>query len=176
MFNYPLASVSRIALADSVLWELERRMVLVYLGRSHSSSEVHGRVIKGLERPGADKSVLEKLRRCAHAGKNALLSGDLKAFGRAMAANTEAQAELHPALVSRHAGQVIELARAYGATGWKVNGAGGEGGSLTILCGPEGEKKRALIRELESAGTGWRVIPTHLARTGLRRWETAGRA
>jgi len=172
MFKYPLASVSQISVPNSLWWELERRLLLVYFGRSHSSSGVHGKVIKRLEQPGADKSVLEKLRRCAHAGKNALYAGDLKAFGNAMIANTDAQAELHPALVSPRAGQIIELARSYGAAGWKVNGAGGDGGSMTILCGPEGGKKRAFIRALESSGTGCRVIPTYLARIGLRRWET----
>jgi D-glycero-alpha-D-manno-heptose-7-phosphate kinase len=172
MFKYPLASVSQLAISNSLWWEIERRLVLVYLGRTHSSSEVHGRVIKKLEKPGSDKSVLEKLRRCAYAGKDALLSGNLKAFGRAMIANTEAQAELHLALVSEPARHVIELARKHGAAGWKVNGAGGEGGSLTVLCGPEGGKKRAFIQELERSGMGCRVIPTYLARIGLRRWET----
>jgi D-glycero-alpha-D-manno-heptose-7-phosphate kinase len=89
-----------------------------------------------------------------------------------MIANTEAQAELHPALVSAQARGVIELARRHGAVGWKVNGAGGEGGSLTILCGPESEKKRAFVKDVQAAGTGCQVIPTYLARMGLRRWET----
>jgi D-glycero-alpha-D-manno-heptose-7-phosphate kinase len=56
--------------------------------------------------------------------------------------------------------------------GWKVNGAGGEGGSLTILCGPEGEKKRAFIDALHELGQGYEMIPTYLSRIGLRRWET----
>jgi D-glycero-alpha-D-manno-heptose-7-phosphate kinase len=172
IFKYPLASVSQITVPNSLWWEIERRLLLVYLGRSHASSEVHGSVIKSLERPGADKSVLEKLRRAAYAGKDALYAGDLNAFGKVMIQNTEAQGELHPALVSKQARDVIALARAHGAVGWKVNGAGGEGGSLTIMCGPEGEKKRALVRAIEECGAGYRAIPTYLSRMGLRCWET----
>ena len=171
MFKYPLASVSQILLPDSVWWELERRLVLVYLGQTHSSSEVHGRVIQRLEQPGADKSVLEKLRRAAFAGKHALYEGDLQAFGRAMRLNTDAQAELHPALVSPAALDIIEVAKRHGAVGWKVNGAGGEGGSITLLCGPEGERKRALLKAIAELGHGAQVIPTYLSRIGLRRWE-----
>ena len=171
MFKYPLASVSQITVPNSLWWELERRLVLIYLGKSHSSSEVHGRVIKSLEKPGADKSVLGKLRQAAYSGKDALYAGDLGAFGKAMVANTEAQAELHPALVSADAKTVIGLAREHGAIGWKVNGAGGEGGSLTVLCGPEGEKKRAFINAVHALGRGFQIIPTYLSRMGLRTWE-----
>ena len=46
MFKYPLASVSQITVPNSLWWELEHRLVLVYLGQSHSSSETHGQVIR----------------------------------------------------------------------------------------------------------------------------------
>ena len=49
--------------------------------------------------------------------------------------NTEAQRQLHPKLISEEAQRVIEIAHEHGALGWKVNGAGGEGGSVTILSG-----------------------------------------
>ena len=68
---------------------------------------------------------------------------------------------------------MIELAKRHGAAGWKVNGAGGEGGSLTILCGPQDSEKRAFIREAEDAGRNFQLIPTYLSRIGLRRWEVS---
>ncbi len=173
MYAYPHASVSQIVVSNSVWWELERRMVLVYLGRTHSSSEVHGQVIRRLEAEGADKSALEPLRQAARDGKNAVYRGDFDALGRAMIANTEAQEALHPALVSDAAKTVIALAREHGCIGWKVNGAGGEGGSLSILCGPENARKRAFIQALPSVNPGFRVISTYLSRMGIRRWEVA---
>jgi hypothetical protein len=33
---------------------------------------------------------------------------------------------------------------------WKVNGAGGVGGSLTLLCGEISSAKRSMIREIEA--------------------------
>jgi D-glycero-alpha-D-manno-heptose-7-phosphate kinase len=76
---------------------------------------------------------LERLRRAAAAGYAALRAADLPAFGRAMQANTDAQADLAPGIVGRHACAVIDVARAHGALGWKVNGAGGAGGTVTVL-------------------------------------------
>ncbi len=171
MSKYPEASVTQITIPNSLWWELERRLVLVYLGKSHSSSDVHGQVINRLEKPNADKSILAKLRKAAYAGRDALTGRDLKAFGKAMISNTEAQGELHPALISQDAAAIIELAKRFGATGWKVNGAGGEGGSLTILCGAGGQQKRAFINSVHELNKGIRVIPTYLSRIGLRRWE-----
>ncbi len=172
MFKYPYASVSQLAVSNSFWWELERRLMLVFLGKSHSSSATHKEVIRRLESPDADKSVLNKLRRAAHAGKNALYAEDVRAFGKAMIENTDAQAELHPALVSKEAHRVIELAKAHGAVGWKVNGAGGDGGSLTILGPAERERQRAFAAELQQMDTCFRIIPIYLSRMGLRRWES----
>lgn len=173
MFRYPHASVSQVAIPNSLWWELERRLVLVYLGRSHSSSEVHGRVIERLEAKDADKSALVPLCQAAYKGKNAIFAGDWKSFGEAMIANTEAQAALHPALVSHTARAVIDLAKEHGAIGWKVNGAGGDGGSVTILCGSESECKRAFVQALPSLDPALQTIPVYLSRMGLRRWEVA---
>src|SRR5829696_5036650 len=50
--NYPHARVSRVAAPDEVLWELERRLSLVYLGKSHCSSDVHEKVIRELSDSG----------------------------------------------------------------------------------------------------------------------------
>jgi D-glycero-alpha-D-manno-heptose-7-phosphate kinase len=88
-----------------------------------------------------------------------------------MIENTEAQERLHPDLVSQDARRVIEIAKAHGALGWKVNGAGGDGGSLTILTGALSHVKRAMIREIEAENPLFRNIPLYLSRTGLRTWE-----
>ena len=85
--------------------------------------------------------------------------------------NTAAQARLHPDLISHDAQQVIEIAASYGAIGWKVNGAGGEGGSVTLLCPPQSYVKREMIRSIEAENPLYRNIPIYLSRYGLRIWE-----
>jgi D-glycero-alpha-D-manno-heptose-7-phosphate kinase len=73
--------------------------------------------------------------------------------------------------VGTEARRVIEIAKAHGALGWKVNGAGGEGGSLTLLCNERSEAKRTLVREIEQDSPAFRRIPIYLARHGLRVWR-----
>jgi D-glycero-alpha-D-manno-heptose-7-phosphate kinase len=157
---------------EATAWELERRLALIFLGKSHRSSELHERVIAGLEAAGPDHPPLEALRRAAIRSRDALAAGDFAALGAAMIDNTAAQAQLHPDLVGPEAARVIELARAHGALGWKVNGAGGAGGSLTLLCGPRAEAKRTLLREVQRADSSFKVIPIRLSRGGLRVWRS----
>ncbi len=171
MFDYPYAAVSQIQVANPIWWELERRLSLIFLGRSHSSSQVHEMVIRGLEDAGPDNPKLEALRGTAKQARDAVYEGDFAALGASMAANTEAQANLHPALVSAEARQIIAIAHEYGALGWKVNGAGGDGGSLTLLSGPAMSRKRAMLHAIEQTNPLFQVIPTYLSRYGLRVWD-----
>ena len=172
MSDFPHASLSQLAVPNTVWWELERRLVLVYLGRTHRSSEVHDRVIAGLTQEGGSSSQLEELRRAAEHARDAVLAADFPALGRAMTENTEAQSRLHPDLVNPQARAAIEVARGDGALGWKVNGAGGDGGSLTVLCGSDMGAKRELLAALCHTDPLFQIIPTHLSRYGLRMWET----
>ncbi len=176
MFQYPYASVSQLQLPNTVWWELERRLALIFLGKSHQSSQVHEMVIRDLEGAGPQCKQLEDLRQTAPRARDALYNGDFTGLGMAMTANTEAQRNLHPALVGSDAQAVIDMAREHGALGWKVNGAGGEGGSLTLLCGERSEAKRAMLREIEQANPGYRNIPIYLSRYGLRVWKVDGPA
>jgi len=172
MHQYPHASVSPVRVPDSIWWELESRLSLIFVGHTHSSSEVHKMVIRELEDAGPDAPKLAPLRRAAEQSKDALYAGDFDTLGRIMIENTRAQAELHPALVGPHHKKIIEIARTHGAIGWKVNGAGGMGGSVTLLSGPDRTHKRAMNREIEETDPGYRKIPIHLSRFGLRIWET----
>lgn len=172
MHQFPHAAVSRIEIPDALKWELESRLTLIYTGKAHSSSEVHRKVIRELEDAGPGCPKLEPLRRAAEQSRDALYAGDLEALGRAMIANTEAQAALNASLVGPAHQEIIAIAREHGAVGWKVNGAGGNGGSVTILSGPDYSTKRAIVRDIETANPNYRNIPIHLADYGLRVWES----
>jgi D-glycero-alpha-D-manno-heptose-7-phosphate kinase len=173
MHQFPHASVSPIQVPNATWWELERRLALVYFGRSHDSSEVHKMVIRDLENAGPDSPKIQALRTTASKSRDALFAGDFAALGAAMVENTGAQGRLHHELISDDAQKVIAIAKAHGAVGWKVNGAGGKGGSLTILCGPSSRAKRQMIKAIEEENPLYRNIPIYLSRFGLRTWEQA---
>jgi len=172
MHKYPKATVSQISVPNRIWWELESRLSLIYMGKTHKSSDIHLKVIKELEGASPENPKLERLRQCAVKGKNAIYAGDFESLGRAMIENTEAQANLHPALISDNMRKVIEVAKRNGAIGWKVNGAGGEGGSITLLSGYDPAQRRKMIREIEDIDPKISNIPIYLSRTGLRIWES----
>jgi D-glycero-alpha-D-manno-heptose-7-phosphate kinase len=171
MKQFPWATVSQIQIPNSIWWELERRLVLIYFGQSHDSSEIHRQVIKELESEGPDCKRLNDLRGTAEQSRDAIYEGDFESLGAAMIENTEAQTRLHSSLVSPEALRVIEIARAHGAIGWKVNGAGGNGGSITLLCGGLSMPKRHMIKQIEQENPLFKNIPIYLSRYGLRTWE-----
>jgi D-glycero-alpha-D-manno-heptose-7-phosphate kinase len=168
--DYPRSRVQPVSLDAATLEALSRRLILVYLGRPHESSVVHERVLADLQRVGPECAALTNLRRAAVRGRDALLSGDLEAFGGAMRQNTEAQAQLHPSLVDSDARRVIDLAAAHGAVGWKINGAGGDGGSLTILAGEDASATAAFLRHLGQSCPHAVSLPIELSPDGLRTW------
>ena len=168
---YPDACVSQLSVPDATWRKLERRIALVSLGRTHVSSTLHDRVIARWAHEGPSSPPLEELRRAADAARDAVLNGDLRALGGAMIDNTDAQRSLHPGLVCPDAETVIDVAASCGAVGWKVNGAGGNGGTLTVLSGPDASA-RDLGRLLASADPRFEVISTQLSLDGLRVWES----
>ena len=175
---YPEATRTGLAVPQPALQDLGRRLVLLHLGRAHRSSEIHDRVIERLIDEGEDSAALEELRACAVMARDAALAGDLEGLGRAMTRNTDAQRRLHGELVSAQAQAAIDVAAAHGASGWKVNGAGGEGGSLSLLAGPDPARRETMERALLAADASLRVIPTCLSPVGLqvRRATPAGAA
>jgi D-glycero-alpha-D-manno-heptose-7-phosphate kinase len=167
MHEYPDATVCPVHVADDLRRELDDRLLLVFLGRSHVSSDVHDRVIERLAAEGFDSPELDALRAMADRARGALVAGDLAAFGQAMWANTELQRGLHPELVSAEADAVADVARRFGALGCKVNGAGGEGGSVTVLGGPDAGQRAALAEAITGLDPSFRLLPVRLSRTGV---------
>jgi D-glycero-alpha-D-manno-heptose-7-phosphate kinase len=166
--SYPHATVTRLQLSASTRAELEARLVLVYLGQAHASSQVHEQVITAVtSRQHAARNALDELRSAARDARDAVLAGDFLALGHALRRNCDAQAGLHPDLVGPDAEMAIQIAAAHGALGWKVNGAGGRGGSVTLLCRTDPEARRALDQALRAADPRFAVIPTTLSSTGL---------
>jgi D-glycero-alpha-D-manno-heptose-7-phosphate kinase len=158
--EYPLTTVRALPRWD----ELGRRLSLVYLGSAHDSSAMHRLVMAGAA------SVLlpafDELRRAAQTGRDAVARQDVVAFGQAMIANNEAQSSLHPDVVGTEAAHLIATAAACGAIGWKVNGAGGSGGSMTLLSATP-EAKAHLEDAVLALDSRYRVLPVTISDTGL---------
>lgn len=170
MHRYPHASISGMQIGDDVWWELEQRLTVTYIGKPHDSSETHKVVIAGMGDAPHDDERLQRLRELAHLAKDALYAGDLSALGRIFNENTGVQRQLHKDLVCEKFEEIISIAEDFHVLGCKVNGAGGDGGSIAIMTDGDMSKKRELQKVL--ADKGYRSLPTYLSRRGLRLWRT----
>lgn len=170
--EFPQARITPLVIPDPIWWELEHRLVLTYIGKPHNSSEIHKMVIADLGRDPQKDPHLERLRELAGEAPTKLQSGDFAGLGHVFNENTAVQRALHKNLVCDKFEEIIALARDFDALGCKVNGAGGDGGSIAILTDGNTAKKRLMQAEL--VRQGFQTIPIYLSRRGLRVWRSDG--
>jgi len=164
---YPHAEVSPAPLSEAVRLSLESRLVLVYEGAGHLSSEVHRQVIKGMDQEGSKvASALEGLKACARSAKDALARGDFDMVAEIMRENNRLQKQLHPDITTDRMERIEEVAGKNGAMAAMINGAGG-GGSTTLLCKPGA---RASVAEALRK-QGFVILPFTIARRPAMAWE-----
>jgi len=164
--QYPASEVETLSLEQGIWDALDRRLRLVGLGGSHDSSALHERVIAELGKGGPSLARLDEMSRLAEDARDLLLGGDLDGYGWTMTENNECQRGLAAGIVSPEADAVIRIARKHGAAGWKVNGAGGRGGSLTILAGADEVAGLAMDLEIRALGGGIVAVPVSLEGSG----------
>ena len=170
MREYPYASVSPLRLPSNILWELERRLMLVYIGTPHDSSAIHKKVIDKLGNDAENSPYMIALRNIARKAKEKLNDGNFDDFGECLNQNTQVQREMHPALVCDQFENINEICNDFNVLGCKVNGAGGDGGTMTVLTDGDMNKKRILASKLNEMG--FKVIPVYLDNQGLRVWKS----
>jgi len=154
---YPEVVHQRVPLTVRTEHELADRLVTVVFG-SHDPSLVHAEVINAMVGCGGDehdraRRALRTLARLAGSAAQALASGEIETWAAILSAATRAQQELHDGLVGTLHRAAIDCAERAGALGWKVNGAGGEGGSLTVVA-PDREGAQRIRRELADGSRG----------------------
>ncbi len=167
MDAYPHASVEQLDLSEAIQQELEQRLMLIYLGKPHSSSAVHEKVIREMEDIGPMAKPIDALRQTAQASYRCLELGDFVGLGQAMVQNTAGQRMLHPELICPAAGRVIKIGRQFGTLGHKINGAGGDGGSVTLLTDGNQQTKVDLATAILQENKTWQIVPITLAHEGL---------
>jgi D-glycero-alpha-D-manno-heptose-7-phosphate kinase len=162
---YPSVQITAIKISQEKIFELESRLLLVFLG-SRSSSEMHKAVIENYKnRETTTLKAFEIIKNCARDMRKAIISEDLAFMGELMNKNWKAQKNLHRLMTNPYIERAEKISIMNGATGFKLNGAGG-GGSTTILAGigSEYSLKRKLIED------GYQILPVKLDFHGVQTW------
>jgi D-glycero-alpha-D-manno-heptose-7-phosphate kinase len=127
-------TVEPLRVTEETRRSLERRLMLFFTGSSRQSSNIlRYQKQKGEE---GNEQVMKRLLAIKELGlaiKQALEAGDLDAFGEFLHRSWVQKRSVAPNISNDSIDQVYALARANGASGGKITGAGG-GGFLMLYC------------------------------------------
>jgi len=143
--------------------ELEKRILLVYTGRSRHSGTNNWAVFK--RHLDGDRRVQRCVAKIVDAAQNvvqAVREADFRSVGEAMAAEYDARKKLFPGIVTPEIRALETAMKRRGATAVKVCGAGG-GGCVLVYAEPE--KKDALTDAVQKHG--YANLPFCIAQKGL---------
>jgi D-glycero-alpha-D-manno-heptose-7-phosphate kinase len=137
-----------LKIASEALANLEDSLLLFFTGASRSAREV----LRDQDARTRDNTaeMLENLhltKQLGHESRNALLAGDLRKFAELMHVHWEHKKKRSPGMSSGFIDEMYALARAHGALGGKLIGAGG-GGFLMLYT----EDKTRLRSAMRGAG------------------------
>lgn len=159
--------VNPLRIKAEYLYELEHNLLLYYTTTSRFSSAIIEAQQRRIQ-TGHEKALeaTHRLKQEAYRMKEALLKGRLHEIGEILHEGFEHKRQLAEGITNPHIEALYQAARAAGATGGKVSGAGG-GGFMIFYC--PGTSRYAVVRALESLGG--QVFPYHFAQHGLTTWR-----
>ncbi|MEM5808051.1 MAG: GHMP kinase [Candidatus Aenigmatarchaeota archaeon] len=174
-FGNGWVKVTPLKLRKDYLLELEKNLVLVYVGerpesdviRNYITGDIIANQVKGVvEKKETVIEALDKTKEIALEMKKTLLSGDFIRFGELLHESWVEKKKFSPMITNKRIDDLYDLARKYGALGGKLTGAGG-GGFMLFFCAPNTEQ--IVAHELEKVG----AIPLHFTFDfeGLQTWE-----
>ncbi len=142
------AEVRHLTLAPQRVKAIQDRLLLFYTGLQRTAHEILGEQIEKTERGDVDRQ-LEALAALVPRGASILCeSDDLSEFGALLHENWMLKRELSSAITNKTIDDCYEAARAAGALGGKLCGAGGGGFILLYVEPYNQEKVRRALRSL----------------------------
>ena len=147
--------------------ELQYNLLLCYTGRTRLSARIIETQVESYVRRQEDVvRAMNDLKRIAVDLKNSLLQSKLRDFGGLLHDAWVAKRQMATQISDAHIDELYETARAHGAIGGKISGAGG-GGYMFFYC--DSGRKHLVSNELERLGA--KVSPFNFNFDGLQTWE-----
>ncbi len=169
-FMYDRTTVAPLPLSEATRARLEARLMLFYTGSTRAASNILAQQKHASENQ--DAKVLDALhavKEMAFAVHAALLKGELDAVGDILHESWERKKQFAVNVSNARLDALYALARANGARGGKIAGAGG-GGFLMLYCAPDAQA--AVTRALEKEGL--KRMDFHFDSSGARILINAG--
>lgn len=142
--------VNPLRITPDTLYEVQYRLLMARVGPSRTSDRIISRqvenYVKGSE---ATIQAMHGLKELAYEMKRALLLGQITLMGELLHKGWQHKKAMADGIATPYANEVYELARAAGALGGKMSGAGG-GGFMVFLC--KDDRTFAVQAALEESG------------------------
>jgi D-glycero-alpha-D-manno-heptose-7-phosphate kinase len=133
--------IERLPLPDDVIDELESNLVIYYSGVERSASSVLSEQAKSIvENRDAAIARMHRIKALGHETKRILLSGNIDAYGELLHEHWTNKRKLASNMADSVIDEHYDAARAAGAIGGKLMGAGG--GGFFMFYVREGERRR----------------------------------
>jgi len=163
--------VNPLRIRAEIANELWYRLLLCYTGATRTTGALMETQVRNYQehRP-AVMEALDNLRKIAVEMKNSLLRGELDNLGELLHVGWQNKKRLAEGIGTSEIDELYDVARANGALGGKLTGAGG-GGYMLFIC--EFNKRHTLAKALERCGA--QVVPFSFEGEGLQTWETEAR-
>lgn len=161
--NEQETKVTKLNISKATLRELEKHLVLVYLGKRKKIVNNNHKKDKPLEN---NKEMLDKLKSLAIDTKNALENGYVSKLGLLMDKTWQIKKILNPGITNEYINHIYEIAKKNGALGGKINGSG-NGGHMLFYS--EENKEPQLVKALQENGAI--VIDFSFDHEGVDVWE-----
>ena len=165
-FNQNEVLVNPLKLQRDTQLELEYNLMLFRLGGSHNSGEIQKKHIDSLEKENNQESFTEMIK-LAKRMKEALLKGKVKLFADMLHESWLLKQNMNQSVTNNLVTDCYNTARALGALGGKLLGAGGSG-YLLIYSSPLFQKK--IKTALEKKGARHELFK--FSSSGLEVWST----
>lgn len=142
--------VEPLVLSDFTRRTLEQSLLLFFTGASHNSATILREQTRSTQQQGsAVMDALHGIKRLAEETRSALENDHPERLGEYLHENWERKKRLASGISNRSIDEAYDAARAHGASGGKITGAGG-GGFLMLYCAPEHHE--AVTSALEERG------------------------
>ncbi len=162
--------VHPLRIHEDTLLELEESLVLCDTGMPHESGDIHQDQRQHMQQDGIREKVQSNVE-LTYKMRNHLLRGRLLQFGQTLHESWQFKRQFSSKISNSRFDQIYEDARANGAVGGKLLGAGG-GGFFLFFVTPF--RKHQLVANLESSGL--KTQPFRFEQEGLRAWSARERA
>jgi D-glycero-alpha-D-manno-heptose-7-phosphate kinase len=166
-FGRSAVIVNPLRIDTPIVNELEYTLLLCYTGRTRLSSNIIRSQVAAYENHEPDVlGAMAEIKAITVEMKNALLRARVGDFGRLLHQAWLNKKRMAKQISNPDIDALYETARAHGALGGKILGAGG-GGYLLLAC--QFGRKHLVAKELERMGA--QAVDFHFVHHGLQTWE-----